>query len=494
MRGECGAVAAERHPFPAFPWKPLRRSLKGADREAIAGALRSLLAFERTLGKWPRLRRVPDGAPFVSLYARGRLCGCYGADESDGPARLARAFLRAANDSRFGGVGAGDRAELTAQVSYPTRPELLNPELAEEMIELGTDGIALVRDDRAPVLLLPQVARDERMAAADLLGALARKAGVAEDEWREGALYRFRTEDIVLRPDPTRVGASGVDAAAAWLASLIDEKGRVTFAFDPRARSRIAVGEMFHARAAVAIQALDAHGTYPQVVARARTALTSALRVALTGRPVDAWPEKRDAQMGTIALAVMAGIDLERDLLQLAEACAADAGAWHAGQAAFALGARAPGRLWQTCIDDLERHPFAPWTVMAAAARNDRKVWMRSARSVAASLKSEAPYRGGAAVTRLPETALTALAVEALAACPWDFARAAVTRGREFVKSMQLAPARLYGALDERMALGAFSASPVVDYLRCDVTGHAVLALRGSRKSNHRRAAMSSSG
>jgi hypothetical protein len=42
---------------------------------------------------------------------------------------------------------------------------------------------------------------------------------------------------------------------------------------------------------------------------------------------------------------------------------------------------------------------------------------------------------------------------------------------------MQLVGGRITAALDPALAHGAFSASPSIDLLRCDITAHAVLAM-----------------
>jgi hypothetical protein len=80
-------------------------------------------------------------------------------------------------------------------------------------------------------------------------------------------------------------------------------------------------------------------------------------------------------------------------------------------------------------------------------------------------------------MTRVPETAVTGLAVEALAHRSEPWARAAVARGRGFLERMQLIGSRISAAMDPTLAHGAFSASPCADFLRCDITAHALLAL-----------------
>jgi hypothetical protein len=87
-------------------------------------------------------------------------------------------------------------------------------------------------------------------------------------------------------------------------------------------------------------------------------------------------------------------------------------------------------------------------------------------------------------MTPVPETALTALAVEALAHERPAWARRAVERGLEFLERMQLVEGRIGAALDPQMAYGAFAASPVQDLLRSDITAHALLALASARAAS----------
>lgn len=80
-------------------------------------------------------------------------------------------------------------------------------------------------------------------------------------------------------------------------------------------------------------------------------------------------------------------------------------------------------------------------------------------------------------MTPVPQTAVTALAVESLARHAEPWARAAVARGRGFLARMQLLGSHIPAALDPTLSHGAFCASPSVDTLRCDVTAHALLAM-----------------
>jgi hypothetical protein len=437
-----------------------------------------MLRFQRTLEGWHPVRGAPDAIPFVSLYASGRLCGCQGSDEGEPSSRVARAFLRALHDPRFVPVMPADRDTLAAQVSYVLRPRLLNPETAADAIEVGTHGVAIVRERAPGVMILPHVARDEGLGPRELLAALLRKARLQEGAWEGVALYAFEAEDVVVhRARARRAHGAASDAAAAWLASMIDADGAITFAIDARARRRVPFGEMHHGRAAVLVQALAAHGGRRALVGRAKERLERDIRRALSSGSVEGWTDDPERVAGTMALAILAGVPREDELAAFVQVKQAPKTPWHGAQVVAALGARAPASLWASCVSDLDRRPFAPWTLIAADVLGDRAVRIRAARAVANAIRKEAPHRGGASITPTPETALTALAVESLARFDATWARAAVARGREFLCAMQLVDGRVTAALDPSLAYGAFSASPFADLLRCDISAHALLAM-----------------
>ena len=199
---------------------------------------------------------------------------------------------------------------------------------------------------------------------------------------------------------------------------------------------------MHHGRAAVVVQALAAHGGHPAIAARARERLERDIRAGLRGAPPPGWTDDPELAAATMALATRAGVALERELSAFV-AAHPPRNPWHAAQVVAALGARAPGDVWASCVADLERHPFAPWTLIAAEAREDRAIVARAGRAVASSLRKQAPYRGGAAISAIPETAVTALAIEALARHRSGWARAAIARGRGFLGRMQLLGPRI---------------------------------------------------
>lgn len=467
-----------RAPFPPFPWKTLRRSLRADERSRVASAVRAMLRFQRSLEAWKCPKNTPDATPFVSLYVDGKLRGCYGSDEGAPGERLARAFLRALDDGRFGGVRANERDRVTAHVSYVRRARLVNPETAADEIELGVHGAAVVPSNSPATLLLPHVVRDEHVGATEFLRRLAAKARLGDDDLRDHALYLFETEDVVVREGASQHrDERGVSAARRWLASLVAADGKVTFAVDPRTGKRTPTGEMHHGRAAVVLQALEGAAAYTRLVSRGKNRLFADARAALEGATIEGWPTEPARVAGTLALATRASVDLRRELLAFVAAHDVRSAPWHAAQIVAALGRDAPDSLWSACVADLDARPWAPWTLLAADARGELEVRARVAKLLCDGLREEAPHRGAGTLTPVPEIALTALAVEALARHPASFARAAAKRARDFIARAQLVDDRIYGALDADVAWGAFPASLCVDSLRGDVTGHAVLAL-----------------
>jgi hypothetical protein len=433
---------------------------------------------------------APDATPFVSLYACGRLVGCAGSDEGPPRERLARAFVRALADRRAAALDEAGRAALSAQVSYPSAQRPLAARAAEEAIEVGSDGVALLGPAGEAAVLLPSVARDGALGPAQLLVLLARKAGRPLD--RAGArLVALRAEEVAAG-DGARFAGDARSLGADWLAARVGDSGQVDGAVDPHSGAALVDDAMPHGRAAVAAAALAACGRRAEAE-RALAWIGGQLAAALDGRAVRGWPEHPARQAGTLALAVLAGAPLgsrssgsapraaasglAAALTALARRAEVAAEPWHAAQVVCALGARAPASLWPACQAALERRPWAPWTVLAAAALSDGAARERGARALIDSLRSAPPHRGGCAATAVPELALTALTVEALRGAPGAGARAAMRRGREFLRRWQLLPGRIPAALARAACAGAFPASPVAALLRVDVTAHALLAL-----------------
>jgi hypothetical protein len=427
---------------------------------------------------------APDATPFVSLYADGKLRGCFGSHEGESGERVARAFLRALEDARHGGVNEGERAALVAEVSYVRDvARVSSVDEARAQFAPGTHGIAIVRAGGSPTILLPSVARDGGLGARQTLEALARKAKVADADLASDALFLFEADTVVARRDTTTERPSARapgSLATEWLSRLVREDGFVHFGVNPRTRAVDAVGLMHHARAAVVVRALAlARGGRAGDAARARAWLAADVKRALRGMHVEGWPAERERVAGTLALACLAGLPLARELLQFVGDDPLAASPWHAAQVVAALGPAAPAPLWMTCLTSLATKPWAPWTAIAAHARGDRATLERAAVVLASSVRAGAPHEGGVAETEIPELALTALTVEALAPLVRSSAaaRAAVLRGQRFLERWQFRPGHIPGALDPDRAEGAFPLSPVASYARGDVTAHALLAL-----------------
>ena len=180
------------------PWEPLGAPLGGRQRRELERSLSALLVWQRTLGRFPEVKRAPDATPFVSLHAPGRLAGCHGATEGAPGTRLARAFLRALHDARYGEVLPRERSELVASVSYLRTVRRVRFEDVEARLELGRHGLGVVAGG-ASSLLLPFVAAEQQADARGLLQLLAGKSGLPLDDARS-TLFLFETDAVVARP------------------------------------------------------------------------------------------------------------------------------------------------------------------------------------------------------------------------------------------------------------------------------------------------------
>ena len=468
-----------------LPWSALPQPMTTRQRALVARATRALLGWQATLGEFPRIAGVPRATPFVALYARGRLCGCFGSREGRRGEPLARAFLLALHDPRYGGVRPGERAELVAHVSYLSAPHEVSIAELRRRFELGTDGVAVLSDWGA-TLLLPSVAVDERVDARGMLALAARKLGLPESRLGRARLVTFRTEDVTVRSGQTHWPRTQPGSAAvSWLASRVNARGRVAFGVDARAHTELEQGPFLHGRAAVVVQALAVRGGPARIVDRARRWLVGEVRAALEGHPPPGWPENPAEGAGTVALAVRAGLDFEGDLLAIAKDPRVEHNVWHAAQVAAALGPRTPRRLWSACAADLESSPWAPWTAIAARALDDRATLRRAERALCRSIRRVPPHAGSVDVSATGEVALTALTVEALSGASSPTARTAVAAARDYLLAHQFLGNRVPAPLDPQLAQGAWPVSVVLDGLRADVTAHSLLAL-GSDMSPRR--------
>ncbi len=484
----------------------LARALPDRDRRRVEEDLRDLLAWQVDLVNWKKPRSRVDAMPFVALYARGKLCGCFGAGGKDPGERLARAFLLALHDVRFGGIPDAARADLAAEVYYARHVTPTDAVQLEAEFELGTHGLGVQRGRAAevPVFLLPSVARDNGYGARAMLEALVRKAGIGKLE--DGAFFTFEVERVVARLErlsagtlrrrrlgsPPRKQGKGhlkkapiADTAAAWLARLVQKDGSLLFAIDARTGVATRTGEMHHARVAAAVQALALHGGYPALVFRARERLALDAKRALAGTAIEGWPGDPAKVGGTLAHLVRAGVDAKRALLAMSESPQVLRMPWHAAQVATALERDAPRSLVLACISSLEARPWAPWTVLALSGRETAApadALSRAVEALVASVRTEGPHRGSVNVTPVPEVAVTALTVEALRSVrPTRSVRGAILRGLAFISAWQVTADRAPAAFSLDASVGAFVGTPISSSLRADVTAHAYLALNEVR-------------
>jgi hypothetical protein len=158
----------------------------------------------RELAAWPRgpeqerrqgvfvtlNRRSPEEA-----RARGRLRGCIGQPEPTFPlyyGTVQAALDAALRDPRFEPVSAAELPGLDVEVTVlsPRRPVA-----SWRDIRLGTHGIVLQKGDKA-ALFLPQVPTEQGWTLDETLTALAEKAGLPGDGWKEGARFSVFTGQV----------------------------------------------------------------------------------------------------------------------------------------------------------------------------------------------------------------------------------------------------------------------------------------------------------
>jgi AmmeMemoRadiSam system protein A len=181
---------------PALPPEDGARLVRLA-RAALATQLSGSDDLGRELASWPAgPEHEKRQGVFVTLNrtdpdetrAKGRLRGCIGQPEPTFPLYLGTvqaAIDAALRDARFEPVGAAELSRLEVEVT------VLSPRRAVASwrdIRLGTDGIVLQKGDKA-ALFLPQVAPENGWTLEQTLSALAEKADLPADAWREGATF-----------------------------------------------------------------------------------------------------------------------------------------------------------------------------------------------------------------------------------------------------------------------------------------------------------------
>ncbi len=160
----------------------LRRALEGWPRGADQ---------ERRRGVFVTLNRK-DPAEIRSL---GKLRGCIGQPEPTFPlyyGTVEAAIDAALHDPRFEPVKAEELPRLEIEVT------VLSPQrkiASWREIRIGRHGVVLRKGGRA-ALFLPQVAPEQGWNVEQMLDALAEKAGLPRDAWREGAQLSVFTGQV----------------------------------------------------------------------------------------------------------------------------------------------------------------------------------------------------------------------------------------------------------------------------------------------------------
>ena len=137
----------------------------------------------------------------AELRVQGRLRGCIGQVEPTYPLYFAvvRAAVDAAlHDPRFPAVARNELPRLEVEVTVLSPPRLLD---SWKSIELGKQGIVLEKSGRR-ALFLPQVAPEQGWNLEQTLTALAEKAGLPREGWREGARFSVFTGQVFKEQHP----------------------------------------------------------------------------------------------------------------------------------------------------------------------------------------------------------------------------------------------------------------------------------------------------
>ncbi|MBM3746118.1 MAG: AmmeMemoRadiSam system protein B [Acidobacteria bacterium] len=175
--------------------------LEREDQELLLGSARRTLEHYQRTGErrmQPPERETPAlarrAAAFVTLHQGGRLRGCVGrrsAGESLAQAIPALTLAAALEDSRFQPLDpaeTGIEIEISVLSPFKRVPNL-------DGFQPGVHG-AYLESGQRHALLLPQVATEARWGARKFFDALARKAGLSSDIYRDPAtrIYFFRAQ------------------------------------------------------------------------------------------------------------------------------------------------------------------------------------------------------------------------------------------------------------------------------------------------------------
>jgi len=168
-----------------------RKYLLSLARQSIKNHVEGVPAPEIDINSLsPQLREY--GASFVTLTKRGYLRGCVGAFEpyqSLAEDVREHAIAAAFQDYRFPPLQANEVNELAIEISYLTRPEILDYDNADDLLrklQPNIDGV-VIRDGRRRATFLPQV-WEKIPNPEEFLEELCMKMGASPDLWRRKKL------------------------------------------------------------------------------------------------------------------------------------------------------------------------------------------------------------------------------------------------------------------------------------------------------------------
>lgn len=134
-------------------------------------------------------------AAFVTLKKNGRLRGCIGDIYPSQPlykSVLMNSLNAAFGDRRFGPLQEDEFDDITIEISALTKPIAVP---SPDKIRIGIDGMVLNKAGRSAVFL-PQVAPEQGWDLDKTLTQLSMKAGLAADDWKQGASFLVFQADV----------------------------------------------------------------------------------------------------------------------------------------------------------------------------------------------------------------------------------------------------------------------------------------------------------
>jgi AmmeMemoRadiSam system protein A len=187
--------------------RPEKQALLDVARTAISDRLLGDSRLERLIADTeitPAL--ASESGLFVTLTEKtldrnSPLRGCVGTMRGTRPLYLEvaeTAVSAAFDDPRFPPLDRAELARIVVGISVLSQTRPLGD---WREIEIGVDGVQLVRESNRSVFL-PQVAVDQRWDREQLLEQLALKAGLDARGWRDAQLFTFRTESFVESVSP----------------------------------------------------------------------------------------------------------------------------------------------------------------------------------------------------------------------------------------------------------------------------------------------------